>query len=338
MYLEKNDRGLWEVRFYYKDYTGKRRQKHKGGFETRREAKAYADSYVAQEGNSLNISFEAFWKIYMEDMKYRLRENTLRTKAYIVELKIIPVFGKKLISEITAADIRKWQNSLLTSGYSETYLKTINNQMSAIFNYAIKYYGLTKNPCAQAGSIGRGSTTEEMQIWTQEEFEKFVEAIKDKTQYYYAFKLLFWTGCRLGELLALTIADFDVENKTLSISKSLQRIDGVNIITDPKTPKSKRIIPLPDFLCDELVEYCGVLYGYGPSDRLFMVTKTNMEKIMRRGIEISGVKRIRLHDLRHSHASLLISKLGAQPLLVAQRLGHGACQVKCVSSFLPLVS
>ena len=258
-------------------------------------------------------------------MGERLRETTVRTKDYIVELKILPYFGKKKIADITAADIRRWQNSLMKQGYSQTYLKTINNQLSAIFNYAVRFYDLPKNPCAQAGAMGKGKA-DEMMFWTQEEFEAFIECVKDKPVSYYAFLMLYWTGIRLGELLALNLADFNVEKKTLSITKSYQRINGKNVITEPKTTKSKREIALPDFLVTELEEYVSKLYGIMPNERLFMITKSYLEKEMMRGAELSGVKKIRLHDLRHSHASLLISKLGAQPHLVADRLGHEKIQ------------
>ena len=165
-----------------------------------------------------------------------------------------------------------------------------------------------------------------MDFWTQGEFETFIEKIMDKPAAYYAFLTMYWTGVRVGELLALTLADFSADAKTLSITKSYQRINGRDVITEPKTAKGKRVITLPDFLSAELEEYTGKLYGIMPGDRLFPVTKSYLEKEMIRGVKLSGVKKIRLHDLRHSHASLLISKLGAQPNLVAQRLGHEKIQ------------
>lgn len=127
--------------------------------------------------------------------------------------------------------------------------------------------------------------------------------------------------------MALTVEDFDEEEKTLRINKSYQRIGNRDVITDPKTRKGKRTITLPDFWVTELKEYTGRLYGLMAKDRLFQnTTKAYWEHEIQRGVELSGVKRIRLHDLRHSHASLLISKLGAQPNLVADRLGHEKIQ------------
>ena len=271
------------------------------------------------------MDFESFWKMYRNDMGQRLRENTLRSKDYIVELKILPYFGKRKIAEITAADVRIWQGELLKKGYSQTYLRTVNNQLSCIFNYAAKYYDLPRNPCAQAGSIGKGKA-DEMSFWTQTEFEQFIDCVKDKPLSYYGFLTLYWTGCRIGELLALTLEDFNPVEKTLRINKSYQRIKGRDVITDPKTQKGKRTISLPDFLVEELQEYVGKLYGMTLQDRMFQTTKAYYEHEMIRGVELSGVKKIRIHDLRHSHASLLISKLGAQPNLVSDRLGYEKIQ------------
>ena len=129
-----------------------------------------------------------------------------------------------------------------------------------------------------------------------------------------------------AELLALTYNDIDLEKRTISVNKSYQRIEGRDIITPPKTPKSKRIITIPPFLAEELKEYISHLYGIMADERMFRFTKSYMEHEIIRGIKASGVKRIRLHDIRHSHASLLISKLGAQPKLVADRLGHEKIQ------------
>ena len=115
--------------------------------------------------------------------------------------------------------------------------------------------------------------------------------------------------------------DINLEEKTISINKSYQRLKGKDMITQPKTPKSIRVITMPDFLAEEFREYCSHLYGIMKKERLFRFTKSHMEHCMATGIERSGVKRIRLHDLRHSHASMLVD-MGVAPLEIAERLGH----------------
>lgn len=321
MYLKNNGQKGWEVRVTYHDIIGKKKQGHKRGFKTKREAEAWGYNFLEKQNCNLDMTFESFWEVYRNDMKARLRENSLRSKDYVVELKILPYFGKKKMIDITAAEIRRWQAELMKQGYSQTYLKTIHNQLSAIFNYAQRYYDLPKNPAKQAGTMGKGKS-DEMMFWTQEEFELFLNAVGNKEKSYYAFLTLYWTGMRIGELLALTLADFDADEKTLTVNKSYQRIERKDVITEPKTKKGNRVIALPEFLAAELSEYVNKLYGIMKDDRLFNISKAYLEHEMLRGVKASGVKKIRLHDLRHSHASLLISKLGASPQLVAERLGH----------------
>lgn len=320
-------RNYWEVQFYYRDWQGVQRKKHKRGFKTKKDAIAWAEQFKLQQAKNLDMSFSSFTEIYFEDMEKRLRENTIRTKRNIVELKILPFFGQKKIAEITAADVRKWQNKLMdkANGYSQTYLRTINNQLSAIMNYAVTFYDLPKNPCKQAGSMGKG-TADEMEFWTKEEFQEFLVGIEDKPDARMAFLLLYWTGIRVGELLAITYKDIEFNKKILHITKSYQRIEGRDIVSEPKTEKGKRDITLPEFLVEELREYTGCLYGLMETDRIFQFTKSYLEKEMIRGVKKTGVKKIRLHDIRHSHASLLISKLKMPPLLVADRLGHEKIQ------------
>lgn len=321
MKAEKDPKtGKWLIQYRFTDWQGKRRKSTKRGFATKREAEEWLRTFLVTQKADFDMKFEEFLKMYYADMETRLREHTMRTKKYIIDLKILPYFGQKRVNDITAADIRRWQNELIKKGYSPTYLKTINNQLSAIFNYAVKYYDLKGNPCTKAGSIGK-SRAEEMSFWTIDEFRQFVDCIMDKRQSYMSFMILYWTGMRLGELLALTPADIDLDKHTISITKSYQRLGKKDVVTPPKTPKSKRLITIPEFLVADIKDYMDSLYEVQEDDRLFSVTKYFLEHEMQRGIKASGVKRIRIHDLRHSHASMLV-ELGFSPLEIADRLGH----------------
>ena len=138
--------------------------------------------------------------------------------------------------------------------------------------------------------------------------------------------MLYWCGIREGELLALTPGDFDFEKQTVSISKSYQRIKGQDVVTDPKTAKSNRVIQMPAFLCEEMEDYIKSLYAAKPTDRIFPVTKSYLHREMDRGAKEAGVKRIRIHDLRHSHISLLID-MGFTALAIADRVGHESIDI-----------
>lgn len=317
-----NKTGKWFCKFYYTDWQGNNRQKWKRGFATKKEALAYERDFLEKQSSNPDMTFQNLYELYMEDMTARLKKSTILTKKHICETHILPFFGKKPINEIKASDVRRWQNQLMNSPkeYSKTYLKTINNQLTCMINYAKRFYDLNTNPCGQAGSIGQAKA-EEMDYWTYDEYVAFREGIKDKPLSYICFQVLYWTGMREGELLALTSADIDLATKQIDINKTYQRLHGEDIITTPKTRKSKRKVPIPDFLCQELQEYMDSRYMLAPNERLFPITKSFLSHEMERGCKKTGVKRIRIHDIRHSHASLLINQ-GCDALILADRLGH----------------
>ena len=209
--------------------------------------------------------------------------------------------------------------------YSPVYLKTIHNQLSAIFNHAVKFYDLSSNPAQKAGNMGK-ERSREMLFWTKEEYQQFAEAMMSKPISFYAFEILYWGGLRLGELLALTKQDIDFKRGIIRINKSYQRIDGADIITDPKTPNSIRNVQMPEFLAEELEDYINSLYGIEDDTRIFPVTKSYLHHEMRRGCEIAGVKKIRIHDIRHSHVSLLID-MGFSAVAIANRVGHESIDI-----------
>lgn len=312
--------GKWKIQYYYKDWQGNTKNSTKRGFRTKKEAEEWVRSFLSQHQADFNMNFADFIEVYYDDVDARIKEHTMRTKKYIIDLKVLPYFKNMRVSDIKAATVRKWQNELMRQGYSQTYLKTINNQLSAILNHAVRFYDLKSNPCKKAGSMGK-SNAEDMKFWTKEEFDIFIEHVMNKQESYVAFTTLYWTGMRIGELLALTRADIDTKKNSISISKSYQRFDKRDIITEPKTAKSKRIISIPEFLAADYEDYFTKLYDLDDDDRIFRFTKGYLTCEMKRGVKASGVKKIRLHDLRHSHSSHLI-ELGFTPVAIAERLGH----------------
>ena len=329
--FKNEDNGTWYVMARYVNWKGERKQKCKRGFVTKKEAQEWERMFQLQNSSDLDMSFEAFTELYIRDVKNRLKENTWLTKEHIIRTKILPFFGKLKISEISTKEIITWQNEMLAyrdekkKPYSQTYLKTLHNQLSAIFNHAVRYYELRSNPAAKVGNMG-SEEHREMLFWTKEEYKKFSFEMMDKPVSFYAFEMLYWCGIREGELLALTPADFDFDKETVTINKSYQRLHGEDVITTPKTKKSNRTIKMPHFLCEEMQEYLSMLYGLKKKDRIFTVTKSYLHHEMDRGAKAAGVKRIRIHDLRHSHISLLID-MGFSAVAIADRVGHESIEI-----------
>lgn len=329
---KNKENGSWYVSVYYKNWKGEQTRKVKRGFATKHDALEWERNFLSQHSDNLDMSFENFVEIYKNDMKERLKLNTWNGKISIIEQKIMPYFKEKKMNEIKPTDVRWWQNEMMSyrnkngKGYSQTYLKSLHNQLSAIFNHAVKYYELKNNPAAKAGNMGKKESEKEMLFWTKEEYLKFADAMMDKPVSYYAFEILYWCGLRIGELLALTSNDFNFEKQTIRINKSYQRIKGKDVITEPKTPKSKRTVQMPSFLSDEIHDYINSIYGLENDMRIFPITKSYMHHEMNRGCKATGVKRIRIHDLRHSHVSLLIEK-GFTAVDIANRVGHESIDI-----------
>lgn len=321
----------WRVIYRYTDWKGEKKQSSKRGFETKREALAWEREQLHKTTADLDMTFGSFVERYIADMQSRIKENTWATKEHIIRSKFMPYFGARKMCDIDSKAIIAWQNEMINhkdengKAYSPVYLKTLHNQLSCIFNHAVRYYGLAKNPAAKVGNMGKAKN-KEMSFWTKDEYLKFADAMMDKPMSFYAFEMLYWCGIREGELLALTPADFDFERGTVSITKSYQRLKGQDLITEPKTPKSNRVIKMPQFLCDEMQDFFKTLYGIEESDRIFTITKYYLHHEMDRGAKQAGVKRIRIHDIRHSHISLLID-MGFSAIAIADRVGHESIDI-----------
>ncbi|WP_338967384.1 site-specific integrase [Fusobacterium nucleatum] len=320
----KDDKtGKWETLFYYTDYKNERRKKHRRGFNTKKEALEFEREFLAQSQFSIEMTFKSLYSLYHNDMEIRIKKTTMETKEYIVNTKLLPFFEKMKVKDIKPIHIRKWQTDLLKMEYSKTYLKTIYNQLTAIFNYAIRFHNLDKNPCHIAGSIGK-KDADEMQILSLQEFNKMIDCVTDKENKFF-YIILFWTGMRKGELLALTYEDVDFENKTIMINKNFQIVKKERLITDPKTPRGRRVIAVNDIVLNCIKDLWNTSYKPNKTDKIFYLSKDSLKRQLDTACKKAGVPRIRVHDLRHSHASYLLSN-GVNIVILSRRLGHEKVQ------------
>ena len=311
-------RNTWYAMFYYTDWQGVRRKTKKRGFARKKDAQQYEREFLNKERASCDMSFASLVELYFDDMGTRLRETTIDNKRNIFDSKILPSFGTLAINKINASHVRRWQADLISKKYAPTYLKSINNQLSAIFNYAVRYYKLPENPVRLAGSMG-SKKAGEMDIWTLDEFKQFITVV-DKPGMKLAFQIMFWAGTRVGETLALFPRDI-LPDKMIDVNKTTSRKNGIDNFYDPKTTKSFRKVPIPDFLYQDIQEYLGKLYEPKDDEQIFYFGNSTLNKNLDYYAAMAGIKRIRVHDLRHSHASLLI-EMGQPILLVSARLGH----------------
>lgn len=317
---KNEEKKTWFCSFYYTDWQGNRKKKKKEGFKTQKEAKEFEREFLEKLEGNCDMSFGAMCQLYLDDCKNKIKPTSLNAKKTVLEARVIPELGEIPVSEITANTLRIFNNKLIENNdYSNSYIKKINTQISCILAFAVKYYNLKSNPCKVFEGV-KGRPTEEIQFWTLKEYKKFITAVDD-IKYKVAYDILFWTGIRSGELLALTIGDINFKTKEISITKNYAKLNNQELILTPKTKKSKRVVEIPSFLADEIKEYIEQLYDKHKTAKLILVSRPSLRVRMANYAKKAKVKYIRLHDLRHSHASLLI-EMGFQPLVVADRLGH----------------
>ena len=163
-----------------------------------------------------------------------------------------------------------------------------------------------------------------MQILSLQEFNKMIDCVTDKENKFF-YIILFWTGMRKGELLALTYEDVDFENKTIMINKNFQIVKKERLITDPKTPRGRRVIAVNDIVLNCIKELWSTSYKPNKTDKIFYLSKDSLKRQLDTACKKAGVPRIRVHDLRHSHASYLLSN-GVNIVILSRRLGHEKVQ------------
>lgn len=320
VYKDK-ERDTWFCKFNYKDWRDETKTKLKRGFRTKKEAQEWEREFLQVQQADMDMEFSKFVDVYFTDKAPRLKERTIETKRIMLDTRIIPYFGKLRMNAIKPADIMKWQNDMMDQDYKPTYLRMLQNQVTAVFNHAERFYGLKDNPCKKIDKMGKANARE-LNFWTKEEYDRFIQNFDEKEEMYrLMYQMLFWLGCRVGELLAICYGDINFKEKTVSITKTYYRRNKTDYITAPKTESSNRIVTMPDFLVEELKAYTDKMYELKAEERIFMVTDRAVQKKMKQKADKLNLKHIRVHDLRHLHIAFLIEK-GTQPLIISKRVGH----------------
>lgn len=343
MAVYKAQNNTWYCKFYYYDFDGNRHQKMKRGFSLKRDAQEYEAAFLSDNEEEirkqrehqkwlespeyqLRIPFTELVDSYLREAKVLTKHSTYRTKESRVKYWILPYFKDYALPDINASLIREWQvwlkQSVTCHGkpLADGYLQTLFTELSNLFNYAIKTDRADNNPCIRAGNLV-GKKVRSTQFWTKEQFDLFISTFDKKDRHYTAFMMLYYCGMRVGELEALTVQDIDLINGIVTINKTFHMHNGEPVITSPKTEKSNRQITMPRFLCDCIGDYISRIYAPEPSTRLFTMAHSSYGKKLNKHSEMAKIERIRVHDLRHSHVSLLVN-LGFSAVLIAERLGH----------------
>ncbi len=336
MTVSKYGEKHWQYRIRYKDHNGKWREQKRVGFEKRKDAvDAEAKAILANKNPITNdITFGELYTEYIEYSSGRLKETTVQTTRYKIERHVLPHFKDRKINKITVRDVKKWQDVMNEQKYSTRYKRGIFNCLTKVLNYGVKFYDIPANVAIKNGNFeNKGELKKEMKIWTLTEFEQFIAVIPDDDVsliYKTFYIVMYWTGTRRGELQALTWNDVFNDFGSIKINKTCScKIKGKPyVITPPKTKTAIRSISLPDPAKNALAHlYNQEMQRAGFTKDMFVfglntpLSDTTIEARKNRYCDEAKVKRIRIHDFRHSHASILISR-GNTIVQVAHRLGH----------------
>lgn len=314
-------KNTWYVKFRYTDWQGNRKETTKRGFATKREAKEYEQEFIRKAQGTADMTLRSLYEIYLEDKRKQVKPSSLLNITNTIDTYILPTLGDKVLTDISTNTIRQWQNHLAsldkkTGGKLQPMtLLTINRRLSALLNFAVKYYNLPRNPLAITGA--QGKFTRRLDFWSKDEFEQFMTEVNNP-MYEGLFTLLFYSGMRIGEALALDKSDFVGSKVTIN-----KTIDHRNNITPPKTKSSERTIILPDIAVKALNNVCEKLPD---TKRIFPITYVTAGEYYRKVVARAGVRYLPIHALRHSHASMLIAN-GVPITAVSKRLGHSSPQV-----------
>lgn len=318
----------WSVRFRYVNEEHKEIQKRLSGFSTKKEANeeylkfmATSKQFVKLNKQTHDLTFKELYNEYELFQKTRVKESTLYSFCSKSKLHICPYFNDFKVKDITPKDILIWQNRI--DKYSYKYKTTLRQNLTAILKYAERYYNITSK-INLVDNFRKPIKKKEMQVWTPAEFNDFIEKVSNE-QYKVFFYALYLTGARRGELMATTWKDWNLQKSTLNIdktftSKNLGTKKG-GISSSPKNEFSIREISIPQNLNDIIKDFKKTNFTE-PNGKVFDIKETTLDRIKRNACQASGIKEIRIHDFRHSHASLLISE-GISIVAVAKRLGHG---------------
>ncbi|HEL1549981.1 TPA: tyrosine-type recombinase/integrase [Streptococcus suis] len=331
---------------------GQRADHIKRGFRTRKEAKDYEarliylkasgklEEFIKPSQKSYGEIFEEWYQAYQDTVEPTTASRTLD----MFRLHILPVMGELPISKISPLEC---QNFITEKAKTFKNIKQIKSYTGKVFDFAIKMKLLKHNPMAEIIMPKRKKIRIE-NYWTVQELQEFLTIVLQEEPYkhYALFRLLAYSGLRKGELYALKWVDIDFQSETLSVSKSLGRIDGKAIEKGTKNDFSVRKIKLDSETISILQEWKGIsqkekaqlvvaplsieqdfIFTYCTrSGSIEPLHADYINNILSRIIRKHGLRKISPHGFRHTHATLMI-EIGVDPVNTAKRLGHASSQM-----------
>lgn len=341
VYKDKK-RNTWYFRIYVDDKNGQRKQKTRSGFKSKTDAKLAESEFLLNYNVSYDdILFSDLYKVYINYKKQNLKFQSYRSTKNRFENHILPFFKDYKINNIKGKDYIEWKDYVLKKNYSYRYSSSLHVCMVNILNFACSFYDLKENIASKVGNFSRKNYLPEVKFWTYEEFKQFISNVDD-ILYYSLFTLLYFSGMRIGECLALSWGD--LKDNYIEINKTLIRGNSSDFsFNSPKTTRSFRTVMIDNVtysMLNNLKNYYKKIIGFNEDWFIFggikPLSTTTIERKKNHYCEVAKVKQIRIHDFRHSHATLLLSR-GVPVTVISKRLGHSdiSTTLNIYSHFIP---
>ncbi|MCI5655164.1 MAG: site-specific integrase [Ruminococcus sp.] len=345
---KKNNKQKYRVRINYIDSFGKAKQIDRviyGLDEAKElERQLQADKHEVVSGG--NMTLEELFNEYIIAKQHEVRETSLDKSKRVLQKHVIDSLGKYKLNKLNLKVLQKWKNEISEKGLSLIMNQNIYKEFRALLNYAVKLEYIPNNTLVKLGNFKSGTVVKkkEMDYYTADEFKTFINVAKQNAEaaekagnyfewnYYVFFAIAFYTGMRKGEIHGLRWSDIDGEY--ISVKRSIaQKLKGGDRITPPKNKTSIRTLQLPEPLIEILNEHkkrCKMFDNFSEENYICGGDKSLRDStIQKRNVKFSqlaGVKTIRIHDFRHSHASLLANE-GINIQEISRRLGHSNVEI-----------
>lgn len=318
--------------------TGKRRQKSKSGFRTKKDAEKDCADFITKfnKGSIIirkDVTIKEFVEFFLSQAELKLKHSTYTNYTYAVNNRIIPRLGNVKLQEFTKYHGQDFVNELAKEDLSSLYIRFVISLLKNMFQVAVTDDRIVKNPMESV--IMPRSSKRSYSVWSAEELQRFLSVAQfDDSMYYITFLIAAHTGMRRGEILGLRWKDVDLDGKRISVNQSLTYVKGRFQFSDLKNSYSFRMIAIDDFLVKQLKKHKTKqnekrLSQPAQYDFDLVCSRANGRPLLlstlrahfKKHIDAAHVPKIRFHDLRHTHATILL-KMRENPKIVSERLGH----------------
>lgn len=331
MSVAKNEKtGKWECQIWYKDWQGKRRHTTKTGFERKKDAEKYEYEFLSKKQYQdpiIDTAIDAYKKFLANERKLKnIKQTTYEHKIDYLDRCILPYFKGVKVSKITPAHIKEWlafmsTNTSVKERLGSGTLNIYRSVLKQLYDFCMEEYKTAENPVKKVKRVKEFSNDQRVKFWTVEEYQKFYDDLRTETQRV-LFNIIYWSGMRIGECLALTPADF--QPYKIIITKSTETTKEEGQFTDtPKNKYSVREVEIPRSLYFQIMDYIESLYNVKPYTQIFsQFTASSVRNyIYYHGIQKLGLPKASTHTLRHTYASMLLD-VSKDVTVVTKQIGH----------------